>query len=66
MSQKQKLLSHFKQGGTITSFTAYLKFGITQLATRISEMEGRLGVEFNRKWVKKNGKRFIEYSYKID
>jgi hypothetical protein len=65
-SQKQRILSHLKSGGKITSFDSYLFFGITQLATRISELEDSLGVEFNRKWIKKNGKRFIEYSYKID
>ena len=63
MTQKQKLISHFKNGGKITSFEAYLNFGITQLATRIKELEEAHNLELNRVWITKNKKRFIQYSY---
>ena len=34
-SQCARLLAHFKASGTVTSYEAYAKFGITQLAARI-------------------------------
>lgn len=64
MTQKQQILKHLKSGGSITTIEAYSAFGITQLATRIKELEESLLITFNRVWIKKNGKRFIRYSYK--
>lgn len=37
-SQCARLLAHFKKGGTITSFEAYKRFKITQLAARITDL----------------------------
>lgn len=50
-SQADRLLEHFKRGGTVTSLEAYQQHGITQLATRISELEAQ-GHIINRTWIK--------------
>jgi hypothetical protein len=39
MSQKERILQHFKSGNTITSLEAYNELGVTQLATRIHELK---------------------------
>jgi hypothetical protein len=39
MSQRERVLDHFKSGKTITSLEAYNELGITQLATRIFELK---------------------------
>jgi hypothetical protein len=39
MSQKERILQHFKSGNTITSLEAYNELGVTQLATRIYELK---------------------------
>lgn len=38
LSQTERLLQHFQNGFSITSLQAYNTLGITQLATRISEL----------------------------
>lgn len=50
-SQAIRLLEHLKAGGTVTSLKAYNEHGITQLATRIKELE-EMGHVINRTWVK--------------
>lgn len=50
-SQVNRLLEHFKSGGTVTSLKAYNELGITQLATRIKDLE-EMGHVINRTWVK--------------
>lgn len=42
------ILQRLKRGG-ITSYEAYQDFGVTQLATRITELEQR-GVKISRVW----------------
>ena len=59
-SQVNRLLAHFKGGGTVTSFEAYERFGITQLGARIKELEAR-GVAVGRRPVHHNGKRYVRY-----
>jgi len=66
LTQKEKLLHHFKRGGVITSLTAYTKFGITQLAARIKEMEDYQGVKIRRKPVKAGTARIIQYSLDME
>ncbi|MEY2630771.1 MAG: hypothetical protein RLZZ469_1668 [Bacteroidota bacterium] len=39
LSQTERLLKHFMDGGSITSLQAYSKLGITQLGTRIFELK---------------------------
>ena len=60
-SQVNRLLAHFNGGGTVTSFEAYERFGITQLGARIKELETR-GVAVGRSPVHHNGKRYVRYS----
>lgn len=39
--QKSRIIEYIQKYGFITSYTAYSKLGITQLATRISELKER-------------------------
>jgi len=45
-NQRQKIIDYIKKYGSITSYQAYLDLGITQLATRISELKEQ-GYSFN-------------------
>jgi len=61
-TQCERLLAHFDEGGSITSLEAYIEFGITQLATRISELEEK-GHRFARPRIKTaTGKTVCRYS----
>jgi len=63
-TQCDRLLRHFEKGGTITSFEAYTKFGITQLGRCIADLE-RAGHQFNRPKIKlDSGKVVCCYSYR--
>lgn len=69
-SQANRLLELFKSGGTITSLHAYRDLGITQLATRITELEQQ-GHIINRTWIKVTNRfneecRVKEYSLAAD
>ena len=59
MSQKDLILKHLKKS-TISSFGAYSQYGITQLATRISELKDR-GHNIISIPTTKNGKHFVNY-----
>lgn len=60
-SQCARLLAHFKAGGTVTSYEACAKFGITQLAARITDLERR-GVVIARVDEENDGARYVRYS----
>lgn len=60
-SQVNRLTKYFKSGGSITSYEAFAKFGVTQLAARITEIEAR-GIQLSRTPEKRNGKRYVRYS----
>ena len=63
-TQCERLLEHFSKGKSITSLEAYIKFGITQLGTRISELEEK-GYRFTRPRIKtETGKTVCRYSLK--
>jgi hypothetical protein len=51
MNQKQtqckRIIDYIRQNGHITSYEAYAKLDITQLAARITDLES-CGFEFNR------------------
>jgi len=65
-TQTKRLLRFFRKGGNLTSFEAYLKFGITQLGRCISDLENE-GHTFNRPRVQlKNGKVVCRYSLRKD
>ena len=61
-SQCARLLRRFEDGEKITTMSAYMLMGITQLARCISDLEKR-GHEFNKVWFDlPNGKRVKQYS----
>lgn len=49
MTQKEKIINYMKEYGFLTSYEAYTELGITQFATRISELEDR-GYKFKKEW----------------
>lgn len=54
INQRESVIQYIKDFGGITSYEAYIDLGITQLATRISELK-ELGNNFKTEWVyKKN------------
>lgn len=59
-SQCARLLAHLKAGGSVTSYEAYAKFGITQLAARITELEAR-GIVIERANEENDGARYVRY-----
>ena len=54
-NQRQKIINHIRQHGSLTSFEAYTELGITQLATRISELEEQ-GYVFKKEWTSRKNK----------
>ena len=52
MTQGQRIIKWCDDYGSITSFQAFMELGITQLATRIRELEIDKGYEFERKQIK--------------
>lgn len=60
MSQNKELLSRLKKG-PVTPLTALNELGIFRLSARVLELKG-MGHTINTKLIKKNGKRFAEYS----
>lgn len=67
MSQHQQILEFIEKHGSITPMEAFT-LGITKLATRISEMRNKKGVEFNIEMIhttNKQGKscRYARYSF---
>lgn len=68
MTQVQLIKKYIKEHGSISSYEAYSDLGITQLATRIKEME-ESGIAFKKDWCKginRYGKscKYIKYSIK--
>ena len=71
MNQREQILDYLKRFETITPMQAYSDLGITKLATRISEMRRRDGVEFNIEMIKSKTRfgrpvRYAKYSLKED
>lgn len=60
-TQTERLLSWFDKGETITSFEAYLKFGITQLGRCIDDLQ-KEGYRFEKPRVRTDsGKIVVRY-----
>lgn len=55
INQRQKIINHIRQYGSLTSLEATTILGITQFATRISELE-ELGYEFKKEWESRKNK----------
>lgn len=66
-NQRQKIINYINKNGYMTSYKAYMDLGITQLATRISELKEQ-GYIFTYEWVKKkkqNGQLVKYKKYKL-
>lgn len=50
ITQRDRVLQYIRDFGSITSWQAYAELGITQLATRISELKQQ-GYEFDKERV---------------
>lgn len=71
MTQKEAIIQYISDFGSITPMEAFADLGITKLATRVSEMRAKDGMEFKIEMMKgKNryGKptRFARYSFMED
>ena len=60
MSQTTQIISHIKKG-PITPLQALNLYGCLRLAARINDIR-YMGYDIESKMVKRNGKRFAEYS----
>ena len=66
-SQKQEILEYIKKHGSISSWEAYSKLGITQLGARLDQLR-KDGYLFETEWVHKknrNGKKTSYKKYKL-
>lgn len=61
MTQHEKIVDYIKRNGSITSFEAYTKCGITQLATRIKELKEKYGYAIESEWVVKSDTHYKKY-----
>lgn len=52
MTQGERIIKWCNEHGAITSFEAFMELGITQLATRIRELEQDKGYSFDREQIK--------------
>lgn len=62
-NQRQKVIDYINKYGSITSYQAYLDLGITQLATRISELKEQ-GYSFTDEWITKKNRDGEPVSFK--
>lgn len=60
-TQKQLLLKHMRERGSITTLIAFQKYQVCRLSERIRELEED-GHIINRGDIKKNGKHYTAYS----
>lgn len=60
-TQYTKIYNFVKANGSITPKQAF-PLGITKLATRISEMTRSGKYSVQKKWIKEDGDRFMQYS----
>ena len=62
MNQREKIIAYVEQNGSITSYDAYEKLGITQLGARIFELK-RDGYCISAMWKEnpRTGKHYVEY-----
>lgn len=66
-SQKEEILDYINKHGSISSWEAYSKLGITQLGARLDQLR-KDGYLFETEWVHKknrNGKKISYKKYKL-
>lgn len=65
LAQKEVVLRHLKENGSITSWEAVMEYGILRLSARISELRDE-GHEIESVWVTKKMKgetmRWVKYT----
>lgn len=69
MTQGQRIIRWCNEFGSITSYQAFSELGITQLATRIRELEQDKGYDFKReqqKSVNRYGETVYFTKYKLN
>ena len=60
-TQTDSILEHLRHRGSISTFIAFKRYGVTRLAQRIQEIE-KDGHLINRVWISRKGKRYVAYS----
>lgn len=65
-NQKMQVLEYIQKHGSISSYEAYARLGITQLGARIDNLKAD-GYVFEKEWVRKrkNGQRKDYIKYKL-
>lgn len=65
-NQKTQVLEYMQKYGSISSFEAYARLGITQLGARIDDLK-KDGYMFEKEWIRKrkNGKVKDYIKYKL-
>lgn len=61
LTQKQAVLKHLRERGSITTLIAFQKYQLCRLSERIRELEAD-GYIINRGRIHKNGKHYTAYS----
>jgi hypothetical protein len=51
-SQNAEIVKYLKEGNTITSLEAWVKFGCSALHSRLSDLRNRMNIEVADRWVK--------------
>lgn len=59
-NQKEEILDYIKKHGSITSYEAYQKLGITQLGARLDDLK-KEEYEFKTEWAHSKRKGKIKY-----
>lgn len=55
MTQGERIIGYIRKFGSITSYDAYSDLGVTQFATRVSELKEQ-GYEFKTEWESKKNR----------
>lgn len=65
-SQKTEVIEYIQKHGSISSYEAYARLGITQLGARIDDLQ-KDGYVFEKEWIRKrkNGKVKDYIKYKL-
>ena len=64
-TQNYKVLHHMEKYGGITSYEAFVEYGITRLASRICELR-KMGVPIGDDVMLKNGKHWKRYYLEVE
>lgn len=62
-AQTYKILKHMNERGGITSFDAFVEYGITRLASRICDLKN-LGVDIGHEDIRRGNKNWRRYYLK--